>query len=98
MSNKPENKNDFLGHIHDDPELYLRWLQFGAWSSVLHRPLGFRAPRHCFWVQEIFAIHNMPQAPDKHLQALESRALIQFGAVQHGLERFRTARPWSELL
>ena len=29
-----------------------------------------------------------------------SRFLVlrQFGAVQHGLERFRKARPWSELL
>eukprot|EP01052_Picozoa_sp_SAG31_P016575 SAG31_NODE_1103_length_9895_cov_13.722540_2_plen_693_part_00 len=45
MSNIPGSNNDFNGKQHDDPELYLRWLQFGAWSSVFRVHCSHCEPR-----------------------------------------------------
>ena len=36
MSNIKGTNNDFNGKIHDDPELYLRWLQYGKRPLVIY--------------------------------------------------------------
>eukprot|EP01051_Picozoa_sp_SAG22_P005105 SAG22_NODE_295_length_12850_cov_9.179202_4_plen_516_part_00 len=45
MSNIPGTNNDYNGKQHDQPELYLRWLQYGAWSSVFRVHCSHCEPR-----------------------------------------------------